>query len=66
MSIAEFVRRAALQYNPTAERRHEEGKLRALVDRFGAMHAQTLAQLDRTDAALSAALAHFAAKTLTK
>jgi hypothetical protein len=37
--------------------------LRALLDAFGAIHAQTLAQLDRTDAALAAALAHFAAKT---
>jgi hypothetical protein len=29
---------------------------------FRATHAETLAQLDRTDAALNAVLAHFAAK----
>jgi hypothetical protein len=63
MSMAEFVRRAALHYDPQSERRQEEEALRALLDAFGAVHVETLAQLDRTDAALDAALAHFAAKT---
>ena len=63
MSMAEFVRRAALQYDPSAERQREEGDLRALLEVFGTTHAQTLGQLDRTDRALDAALAHFAAKT---
>jgi hypothetical protein len=62
MSTAEFVRRAALHYDPGAERQREETELRALLDAFKAIHTQTLAQLDRTDTALDAALAHFAAK----
>jgi hypothetical protein len=62
MSMAEFVRRAALHYDPGVERQREETELRALLDAFEAVHAQTLAQLDRTDAALDAALAYFVAK----
>jgi len=34
-------------------------ELRGLVAGFEELHANTLAQLDRTDAALDAALAHF-------
>jgi hypothetical protein len=62
MSTAEFVRRAALHYDPRNERRREEAELRSLLAAFRATHAETLAQLDRTDAALNAVLAHFAAK----
>jgi hypothetical protein len=65
MSTAEFVRRAILHHDPSAEQRREEEELRALLEAFDVVHAQTLQQLDRTDAALDAALAHFAAKTST-
>jgi hypothetical protein len=61
MSIAEFVRRAALQYDRGAEPRLGKEALLALLDAFGAAHAQTLARLDRRDAVL----AYFAAKTET-
>jgi hypothetical protein len=58
ISTAEFVRRAALNYEPDDE--ESEAELRALLDSFEDLHAGALAQLDRTDAALDAALAHFA------
>ncbi|MGA3340929.1 MAG: ribbon-helix-helix protein, CopG family [Methylocella sp.] len=57
LSTAEFVRRAALNYEPADEAAAVE--LRGLVSGFEELHANTLAQLDRTDAALDAALAHF-------
>jgi hypothetical protein len=57
ISTAEFVRRAALNYEPADEAAAAE--LHSLVAGFEALHASTLAQLDRTDAALDAALAHF-------
>jgi hypothetical protein len=57
MSTAEFVRRAALDYEPADQEAATE--LRSLLDGFDELHADTLAQLDRTDAALDAALAHF-------
>ena len=60
ISTAEFVRRAALNYEPADEEAAVE--LRQLVDRFEEIHAATTAQLDRTDVALDAALAHFKAK----
>jgi len=60
ISTAAFVRQAALNYEPADEAAAEE--LRQLVESFEALHAATLAQLDRTDAALDAALAHFKAK----
>jgi len=58
LSVAEFVRRAALSYDP--EDQALELELRRLLDGFDALHESTLAQLDRTDAALDRALAHFA------
>jgi hypothetical protein len=60
ISTAEFVRRAALAYEPADE--GEEAELRALAGALEELHAATIAQLDRTDAALDAALAHFRAK----
>jgi Ribbon-helix-helix protein, copG family len=57
ISTAEFVRRAALNYEPADA--EAEAELRCLVTGFEELHAATLAQLDRTDAALDAALAHF-------
>jgi hypothetical protein len=60
ISTAEYVRRAALSYEPAGEEAAAE--LRALALRFEELHAATLTQLNRTDAALDAALAHFKAK----
>jgi hypothetical protein len=57
---AEFVRRAVLAYEP--EEPEDEAELRALLVSFEQLHAATLAQLDRTDKALDAALAHFAGR----
>jgi hypothetical protein len=39
---------------------NDETELRRLLKHLDRMHAQTLAQLDRTDHALDAALTHFA------
>jgi hypothetical protein len=50
-------RKAALAYEPADEEAAAE--LRALLDGFADLHAGTLAALDRADAALDAALAHF-------
>lgn len=50
ISKAEFVRRAALNYEPADVEAEKE--LRILLDGFGALHAATLAQLDSTDRAL--------------
>ena len=45
------------------DRQDDEAALRALLVEFGHRHAATLAQLDRTDRALDAALAHFAGRS---
>jgi hypothetical protein len=63
MSAAELARRAVLDYDPREEARQEEAELQAQLEIFKAVHAETLAQLDRTDAALDAALAYFEAKS---
>lgn len=60
LSVAEFVRRAALSYDP--EDQAIEQELLDLLNGFASLHASTLAQLDRTDAALDAALSHFAGR----
>ncbi|ACK51086.1 hypothetical protein Msil_2147 [Methylocella silvestris BL2] len=60
ISTAEFVRRAALAYEPADEAALLE--LRALLDGFEDFHAATLKELDRADAALDAALTHFGRK----
>jgi hypothetical protein len=62
MSMAEFTRRAVLKYDPRQEEEQIEAQLRAVLAAFGTLHAQTIAQLERTDAALDTALAHFADK----
>jgi hypothetical protein len=62
MSMAEFARRAVLKYDPREEENRIEAELRAVLQAFGTVHAQTIEQLDRADAALDAALAHFAKK----
>ena len=55
---AEFVRRAVLAYEP--DDAADEAELRALIASFAEIHAATLAQLDRTDAALDRALGQVA------
>jgi hypothetical protein len=60
ISTAEFVRRAALNYEPVDEA--AEAELRGLVPGFEELRARTLAQLDRTEAALDGALTHFKRK----
>lgn len=57
-STAEFVRRAALNYEPAENA--DEAELKQLLQALESMHAKTLEQLDRTDRALDAALRHFA------
>jgi hypothetical protein len=62
MSMAEFARRALLNYDPGEENERAEAELREVLEIFDTVHVQTLGQLDRTDAALDAALAYFEAK----
>jgi hypothetical protein len=62
MSTAEFVRRAVQRYDPREGEDREAAELRSMLDVFTALHAETLEQLDRTDAALDAALEYFMAK----
>ena len=57
ISTAEFARWAALAYESADAA--AEAELRSLVAGFDELHASTLAQLDRTDAALAATLTHF-------
>ena len=59
LSMAEFVRRAILRYDSRSEASNEEAELKALLEVFKQVHAETLQQLDRTDAALDAVLARF-------
>ena len=54
ISTAELVRRAVLAYDP--EEAEAEAELAALVAAFQGMHAETVAQLDRTDRALDRCL----------
>jgi len=63
MSMAEFARRAVLKYDPREEETRIEAELRTVLQAFGTIHAQTIEQLDRTNAALDAVFAHFAEKT---
>lgn len=58
ISVAEFVRRAALSYDPAESA--VEAELRTVLPELDRVHEATLEQLDRTDRALDAALAHFA------
>ena len=60
-STAEYVRRAALDYDPVEA--EEEAELRALLVELDRVHEATLAQLDRTDRTLDAVLAQLATRT---
>ncbi|MGV6871572.1 hypothetical protein ACUSIJ_02615 [Pseudochelatococcus sp. B33] len=67
VSTAEYVRRSLQSFDPEAasargRQEEEERELALLLAALEAARAKTLAQLDRADAALDAALAHFAAK----
>jgi len=55
LSAAELVRRAVVAYDPEDEAVEDE--VRALLTAFPGLHAETMAQLDRTDAALDRCLA---------
>ena len=62
MSMAEYARRAMLEYDPDAHRLAQEAELRALIAAHETAYAQMTAQLDRADAAVERMLAHFAAR----
>ncbi|HLY56148.1 MAG TPA: hypothetical protein VKS60_11360 [Stellaceae bacterium] len=59
-STAEFVRRAALNYDPGEA--VEEAELRLLLAELDRVHEATVAQLDRTDRTLDAVLAQLAGR----
>jgi hypothetical protein len=61
LSTAEFVRRAVLAYEP--EDLETEAELKALLAAFPGLHAETMAQLDLTDAALDRCLAQIDSRT---
>ena len=58
MSMAEYARRAVLDYDPGADREAQETELRALIEAHEAAFARMTQQLDRTDAAVDRMLAH--------
>lgn len=71
VSTAEYVRRSLRSFDPEAAAAHgrreeEERELALLLEALAASRAETLARLDRADAALDAALAYFAAKEREK
>lgn len=55
LSTAELVRRAIVAYEPADTA--AEAEIRALLTMFPSLHEETMAQLDRTDAALDRCLA---------
>lgn len=61
MSTAELVRRAVAAYDP--QEPEAEAALKTLLAAFPAIHAQTIAQLDKTDAALDRCLSHYHDRT---
>jgi hypothetical protein len=65
MSMAEFARRAMIDYDPDADRPAQEAELRALIEAHEAAYARMVAQLDRADAAVARMVAHFPAKRET-
>ncbi len=62
LSTAEFVRRAVVAYEPADA--EAERELAALLMAFAGLHAETIAQLDRTDAALDRCLAQIGSRTV--
>ncbi|MFC0219678.1 hypothetical protein FHS82_002001 [Pseudochelatococcus lubricantis] len=67
VSTAEYVRRSLQNFDPAAagarqKREEEEQELALLLEALHTSRAATLAQLDRTEAALDTALAYFAEK----
>ncbi|HTV32726.1 MAG TPA: ribbon-helix-helix protein, CopG family [Methylocella sp.] len=57
LSTAEYIRRAALNYEPADAA--AEAELASLLAGFKDLHKRTLAQLDKTDAVLEIGLARF-------
>ncbi|MGI6246305.1 MAG: hypothetical protein ACOYJQ_11105 [Pseudochelatococcus sp.] len=71
ISTAEYVRRSLHCFDPSQaaaqqRREEEERELALLLEALHASRAATLSQLDRTDAALDAALAYFSAREEAK
>ena len=62
LSTAEFVRRAVVAYEP--EDAAAEAELTALLAAFPKLHAETMEQLDRTDAALDRCLSQIDSRTV--
>ena len=62
LSMAEYARRALLDYDPDETRSAQEAELRALIEAHEAAFARMTEQLDRADAAVERMVAHFAAK----
>jgi hypothetical protein len=62
MSMAEYARRAMLDYDPDDDRSAQDANLRALIEAHEAAFLRMKEQLDRTDAAVDRLVAHFAAK----
>jgi hypothetical protein len=62
MSMAEYARRAMLDFDPGEDRQAQEVELRSLIDAHEAALARMMEQLDRADAAVDRMVAHFAAK----
>jgi hypothetical protein len=62
MSMAEYARRAMLNYDPDRDQASEEAELRALIEAHEAAFAHMTEQLDRADQAVDRMVAHFAAK----
>jgi hypothetical protein len=65
MSMAEFARRAMLDYDPDHDRSAQETELRALIAAHEVAFARMAEQLDRADAAVDRMIAHFEAKAET-
>jgi hypothetical protein len=62
MSMAEYARRAMLDYDPRRTQAAQEAELRALIEAHEAAFAHMIEQLDRADKAVDRMTAHFAAK----
>jgi phosphate uptake regulator len=62
MSMAEYARRAMIDYDPDSDRAAAEAELRALIETHEAAFRSMVEQIDRADAAFDRMVAHFAAK----
>jgi hypothetical protein len=65
MSMAEYARRAMLDYDPDADRPAQDAELRALIEAHEAAFARMTEQVDRADAAVDRMVAHLAVVHVT-